>query len=223
MARAKTLDRFFMSLGTDIWDSLPGVSIEKSIENSTNPHVHARLIAWQLGVPWQSVQGLVDHLIASQSQALRRMSDDDASMARFIWDEVAMGSFETCGSPIEELFLAALSITVDPMWSWGAEPLASCGFWSGLSEPVGVDQQVKICDRRVDFAFFTESKRVQVALELDGHDFHERTKQQATKDKSNDRKIQEAGWLVLRFTGSEIWKDPIGCVDEVARIVRSKL
>jgi very-short-patch-repair endonuclease len=100
---------------------------------------------------------------------------------------------------------------------------ASCGAWRIGAVPVGIDQQQQICGRRVDFTFFTEDHRAMVAIELDGHEFHERSKAQASKDKSNDRKIQEAGWLVLRFTGSEIWRDPFACVDEVARIVRSKL
>jgi hypothetical protein len=47
-----------------------------------------------------------------------------------------------------------------------------------------------------------------VAVECDGHDFHERTKQQAERDKKRDRDLQSIGWRVLRFTGSEIVRDP---------------
>jgi hypothetical protein len=48
-----------------------------------------------------------------------------------------------------------------------------------------------------------------VDLECDGHDFHERTKEQAERDKERDRNIQAAGWEVARFTGSEITRDPV--------------
>jgi very-short-patch-repair endonuclease len=54
------------------------------------------------------------------------------------------------------------------------------------------------------------------AIEVDGHDFHERTKEQAARDRSRDRALMNAGWTVLRFTGSEVFRDPIGCVAQVA-------
>jgi hypothetical protein len=50
-----------------------------------------------------------------------------------------------------------------------------------------------------------------VVIECDGHDFHERTKEQARKDRRRDREIQGLGLPVLRFTGSEIFADPVGC------------
>lgn len=55
----------------------------------------------------------------------------------------------------------------------------------------------------------------ELLVECDGHDFHEKTKDQARKDKRRDRTLQSLGFYVFRFTGSEIWKDPIRCADEV--------
>jgi very-short-patch-repair endonuclease len=49
----------------------------------------------------------------------------------------------------------------------------------------------------------------------DGHAFHERTKEQAKRDRSRDRGAQLHGLPIFRFTGSEIWNDPMGCADEV--------
>lgn len=54
-----------------------------------------------------------------------------------------------------------------------------------------------------------------IAVEVDGHDFHERTKAQAQHDKSRDRIFQQLGYLVFRYTGSEVWSDPINCAKEV--------
>jgi hypothetical protein len=53
-------------------------------------------------------------------------------------------------------------------------------------------------------------------VECDGHDFHERTKAQAKRDRSRDRKWQQQGVPVFRFTGSEIWTDPLECARQVA-------
>lgn len=50
--------------------------------------------------------------------------------------------------------------------------------------------------------------RALVAIECDGHDFHEKTKKQAQHDKRRDRDLQILGWSVARFTGSEIVRDP---------------
>ena len=54
-----------------------------------------------------------------------------------------------------------------------------------------------------------------IAVECDGHAFHEKTKEQAARDKSRDRAIQSKGIYVMRFTGSEINKDPMKCALEV--------
>ncbi|MCL6443424.1 MAG: endonuclease domain-containing protein [Alicyclobacillus sp.] len=45
-------------------------------------------------------------------------------------------------------------------------------------------------------------------IECDGHDFHEKTKEQAAHDKKRDREMTSMGYIVMRFTGSEIWNDP---------------
>lgn len=54
-----------------------------------------------------------------------------------------------------------------------------------------------------------------LVVECDGHDFHERTKEQAAKDRSRDRTLSQMGYDVFRFTGSELWKDPWDCADQV--------
>lgn len=66
-------------------------------------------------------------------------------------------------------------------------------------------------------------KREIVVVECDGHDFHERTKQQAAHDRSRDRWMAAKGIIVIRFTGSEIWKSPIACVEQVSDILRARM
>jgi hypothetical protein len=66
---------------------------------------------------------------------------------------------------------------------------------------------------------FDPAAPVRICIEADGHDFHERTKEQAGRDKSRDRALAAEGWTVLRFTGSEIWKNPAGCVSEIMGLV----
>jgi len=51
-------------------------------------------------------------------------------------------------------------------------------------------------------------------VECDGHDFHDRTKDQARKDRSRDRALQSLGYRVFRYTGSDIWEDVFKCAHE---------
>lgn len=65
---------------------------------------------------------------------------------------------------------------------------------------------------RIDFAVRVPRYRFKwVFIECDGHNFHERTKEQAANDRQKDRLIQASGYPVLRFTGSEIHKSPDDC------------
>jgi very-short-patch-repair endonuclease len=67
--------------------------------------------------------------------------------------------------------------------------------------------------RRIDWVF--RDQHLIVFIECDGHDFHERTKQQAANDRQKDREIQRNGYPILRFTGSEIYANATGCAAEI--------
>jgi very-short-patch-repair endonuclease len=87
----------------------------------------------------------------------------------------------------------------------------------------GIYPQCVITDYAVDFAILgrcchVESARLLIAVECDGHDFHERTKEQAERDRSRDRALQLAGAFVLRFTGREIYRDAAVCAAEVSKV-----
>lgn len=51
-----------------------------------------------------------------------------------------------------------------------------------------------------------------IAVELDGHEFHERTPQQVEKRNQRDRELLADGWQVLHFSGTEIHRKPVNCV-----------
>ena len=78
----------------------------------------------------------------------------------------------------------------------------------------GLRPQVVVGPYRVDLAI--PEKRV--AIELDGHQFHS-TPQQRTRDAKRERFLQREGWQVIRFTGTEIHKDVLGCIDEAIETI----
>lgn len=71
---------------------------------------------------------------------------------------------------------------------------------------------------RLDFAL----PEYKIAIELDGHDYH-KTKEQRTRDAKRQRHLEMLGWFVIRFTGSEIYKDIQSCVEDTLSLIESKL
>lgn len=120
-----------------------------------------------------------------------------------------------CGSPIEAIFFANALFATDGYneASWETFP--------GQNPPPDFGTRFRVQEKlgrhRVDFLFtcYCRGKTRRLAVECDGHDFHERTKQQAAHDRSRDREITLSGTTVVRFTGSELFKDPIKCIEEV--------
>jgi very-short-patch-repair endonuclease len=87
------------------------------------------------------------------------------------------------------------------------------------------ETQFQISNYRVDFIFCTEVQDCKPAgkmlvVECDGHEFHERTKAQAAADRARDRALQDLGYVVYRFTGSEIYRDPMKCAQQILRWAR---
>jgi hypothetical protein len=54
-----------------------------------------------------------------------------------------------------------------------------------------------------------------LVVEIDGHDYHERTKEQASYDKKRERELLLEGYRVIRFTGSDVYKDAAKCAEDV--------
>lgn len=76
---------------------------------------------------------------------------------------------------------------------------------------------------RVDIVFISglSTPPIKIAIECDGHDFHEKTKKQAARDKMRDRVLATKFDAVLRFTGSEIYNNAWGCATQVGEVMIS--
>lgn len=58
---------------------------------------------------------------------------------------------------------------------------------------------------------------IRVGIEFDGHEFHERTKEQVAYRNHRDRVLQGAGWSIFHFSGSEFVRDPLIWAKPIAR------
>jgi len=65
--------------------------------------------------------------------------------------------------------------------------------------------------------FFIEKKNVKLCIYTDGHTYHERTEEQAKRDRNIDRKLQELGFIVLRYTGKEVRENPKKIIDQIQK------
>jgi very-short-patch-repair endonuclease len=90
------------------------------------------------------------------------------------------------------------------------------GYWFG--HKLWVVPQHSIGEYRFDFWMWSDA--LQIVIECDGHEWHERTPEQAASDRSRDRTLQGEGVVVLRFTGREIWRRPLACAEQVFEIFR---
>lgn len=136
-------------------------------------------------------------------------------------------------TPIEKLFFAALHLRTGYDWTEAGHILSSPGivgrrenFESGpgaYSRPLLVEPQAQMPWGRVDFliAFYGSRSGYEdwswhfLVVECDGHEWHDRTKEQASKDRERDREAQLAGYTVFRFTGRDLWRDAYGCACKV--------
>jgi very-short-patch-repair endonuclease len=62
-----------------------------------------------------------------------------------------------------------------------------------------------------------------VGIEIDGHEWHEKTKEQVARDKTRDRFITIQGITLLRFSGSEIYRNINKCIDDVIHCILNRV
>lgn len=166
---------------------------------------------------------LADMLDAIKSDELGLRNHFDYQMAQYL-DHVE-SLLESCDSPIEQKFLEAL-VNTAPGHGLPVEcsPHHLCAAENKTVTSFGLiifpQFELKLSKNyRADFLLLTADRHRpgvvrKLIIECDGHDFHERTKEQAARDKSRDRDMTAAGYSIMRFTGSEIHKDAAACADQ---------
>lgn len=129
------------------------------------------------------------------------------------------------GSPIEAMLLTGLrhvsmtsqliGINVD-----GRDALTE---WHFRDRVAWVTLQAQFDSYRVDFAVdcrYGEHTHLFI-VECDGEQWHAASSEQVRRDKARDRYFAERGWSVMRFTGPEIYRDPLACARQIDDAVRA--
>lgn len=127
-----------------------------------------------------------------------------------------MSSIMDCESPIERL-LAIGMYSVSLCYMENFYPDIVVGGIYPQSEIVANEITYRV-DFSIPVLYKNESEH-HFIIECDGHDFHEKTKQQAQRDRQRERNLIAAGYTVIRFTGSEIYNSPYKCAKEIIQII----
>jgi hypothetical protein len=160
------------------------------------------------------IPNVLEHIERAKKYTLDAVAEhwEDGVLIRIEMDEPGVES------PIEAIFLA-----------WWSAALVGSGFVTSHHLDLVAQQSLKVDGDifRLDFVVvpgdkdqFYEASCLglefpKIGVELDGHDFHERTKQQVNHRNRRDRILQRSGWQVFHFSGSELHGKPQECAEEV--------
>lgn len=62
-----------------------------------------------------------------------------------------------------------------------------------------------------------------IIIECDGHEFHQKTKQQVKHDNEREYDLKMAGYEVIRFSGSQIYNNPLRCAEDTYNYIMKKI
>lgn len=130
-------------------------------------------------------------------------------------------SIQDCESPIEQIMALRLHEFLKSRKAYKMEFIDSLDI-------IDIQKQSIItvdgANYRVDFLIsvydLVLAEGMTFVIECDGHDFHEKTKEQAKKDKQRDRDLITNGYIVMRYTGSEIYNNN-NIASEIFRRIRT--
>lgn len=137
------------------------------------------------------------------------------------------GYFELCESPIEQAFMAAgdMCLLLNRGHLHIGLPTGEMDERSreAKAQELFIKPQWEVAGYRADFllgyAGAGTHKQTSIIVECDGHQWHEKTKEQAQRDKERDRVLNEHAAKVIRFTGSEIHARPMHCFQSAMNVL----
>lgn len=113
-------------------------------------------------------------------------------------------------SPIEQMFIIAYYVALSVTGRF---------YWLNSQEEIKVEGHNYIVDFLLENGNGIKTKLI---VECDGHDFHEKTKEQVTYDNQRDYNLKMQGYEVIHFSGSEIYNNPMKCALKVIDFIDMK-
>lgn len=94
----------------------------------------------------------------------------------------------------------------------------------GLMDTIKLETQKKFGPYYADFylSYASGKQKLEIIVECDGHEFHEKTKAQVSRDKKRDRYFTKLGINTLRYSGSDLVKDPSIVISDVEEMLEKR-
>lgn len=140
---------------------------------------------------WRSALGFLEY---AASEGLKRVGEEDLTLEEQdtgAWREALE---EGCGSPLELKLLRALREL-------------------GIPEPNKQFEIVRPNGSLLSLADFAWPQQ-RLLVYADGLKYHS-TRAGRERDSRITRELQDMGWRVSRYLGSEIWRDPVTCAEQI--------
>lgn len=133
----------------------------------------------------------------------------------------------------QEIFFAATLLTETPPWykgdmltvpqpETGLTPIESILEMAFQTYEMKVNKDYYVLKSQQ--SIYTKGKhyivdfyvpKANLIVECDGHDFHQKTKQQVANDNEREFDLKMAGYNIIRFSGSQIYNRPFECAKEL--------
>lgn len=123
---------------------------------------------------------------------------------------------EGCESPIEKIFFVALInvfISYDLILYVDNQTLIESNEKKYYAD--FTIEHDELCNRYL-------KKDFKLVIECDGYEFHQKTKEQVDNDNQREYDIKMSGWEIIRFSGRELYNNPIECAKKVIRYIATK-
>ena len=131
---------------------------------------------------------------------------------------------ETIQSPIEQIFITAFDLY--------------CEYFRDTKIYLFSQYEVKCKKKKyiIDFEFHSDdylehlllgdnikNDNFKLAIECDGYEFHQKTKEQVQHDNEREFDLKMEGYEVLRFSGTQIYNNPLKCAEDTYNYIIKKI
>lgn len=149
-----------------------------------------------------------------EESALGHRKRDDVGVFVLIW-----GFFiqEDCQSPIEKILAFAFKLI-----AYENECDTAPTLYIDSQKRIVANGKVYYADFVLNYEddngtgyTFVPKNPFKLIIECDGHDYHEKTKEQVRHNNERDYDLKMAGYDVLHYSGSQIFNDPLKCAQEI--------
>lgn len=132
-----------------------------------------------------------------------------------------LSSLYYCESPIEQILSMEIVDLIKQYASSDVIDIVS----NNNQEYIKCDDKTYRVDYLLEIAFLFNGEYkelIKLVVECDGHDFHEKTKEQVMSDNQRNRDIENQGYYILHFSGSELYHNSAKCRREINKFIKRK-